>query len=226
LQYFVQLVDEIGLAKLARTDIHRHLQFSHTTVIVPGCELRAGGCQNPLANRDDQTGILSQRNEVAGRDQTMLRMLPSHEGLGAEDPTPGVDLRLIVEEELVLLQRQVQILLELPPVPGCLIHACRKELNVVASSRLGVIHRRVGVAHQQFDRVTVTGEDGDTDARGRVHGLTIDLVRLRQRVQNLGRHAFGGDGVGPRKDDDELVAAEPGDDVARPDTAAQPLRHL
>jgi hypothetical protein len=62
----------------------------------------------------------------------------------------------------------MQIFLELSSVPGGLVHARGKELHVVASGRFRVIHRGVGIAHQDFDGFAIAGEDGNADARRRV----------------------------------------------------------
>jgi hypothetical protein len=90
----------------------------------------------------------------------------------------GIDLWLVMQDELVFLQSQVQVFFELSPVAGRLVHARGKELHVVASGRFGVIHRRVGIAHEDVDVLPVAGENGDADARGRVQSLSVDGDRV------------------------------------------------
>jgi hypothetical protein len=85
-----------------------------------------------------------------------------------------------MQDELVFLQSQMQIFFELSPVAGGLVHARGKELHVVAPGRFGVIHRGVGIAHQDIDVLPVAGEDGNADARGRVQSLSVEVIGLRQ----------------------------------------------
>ena len=156
----------------------------------------------------------------------MVGVLPAQQGLGGENAALRVYLRLVMQDELLLLQGQVQVLFELAPVTGRLVHARGEELNVVAPGRLRVIHRSVGILHEDFHALAVGGEDGDADARGRVQSMSFDLVGPRQRLENLACHALGRQRVGPGEHDDEFVTAETGDDVAVAHAAAQPRRNL
>jgi hypothetical protein len=97
-----------------------------------------------------------------------------------------------MQDELLFLQRQMQIFFELSPVAGGLVHARGKKLHVVAPGRFGVIHRRIGIAHENIDAFPVAGEYGDADARGGVQTLSVDVIGLRQGPEDLSGDSFGG----------------------------------
>ena len=68
------------MAKLHRREIDGDLER-----LRPRRRLAAGLAQDPFADRDDEAALLGERNEVAGRDQAALRMLPAHQRLEADD---------------------------------------------------------------------------------------------------------------------------------------------
>jgi hypothetical protein len=47
--------------------------------------MRAGGAQHPFAERQDEAGLLGQRNEVERRDHAALGVVPAQQRLEAGD---------------------------------------------------------------------------------------------------------------------------------------------
>ena len=69
-----------------------------------------------------------------------------------------------MQTQFVALDGVVQILLDLHAFALGLVHFGRKKLRVVPPLFLGVIHRGIGVAHQDIDRFPVFGKHGHADA--------------------------------------------------------------
>jgi hypothetical protein len=89
---------EIGMLELPWRKIDGHFIGSR-----PGRRFAAGGSQHPFADWDNEAAFLSDGDELAGQDQTMLGMMPANQGfephyLNRRDPHLG----LVVELELVL----------------------------------------------------------------------------------------------------------------------------
>ncbi len=76
---------------------------------VPIRRLEAGLLEHPAAERNDETGLLGQRDEAVRADQAQSRVLPAHERLEALERTVGqAQLRLVLEEELGAVQRTLE----------------------------------------------------------------------------------------------------------------------
>ncbi len=67
-----------------------------------------------MADRQDQPGFLRQRDELVRPDQPAPGMFPSDQGFDRLDVTGCPDLRLVMEQELVVIDRLTQFLLQGP----------------------------------------------------------------------------------------------------------------
>ena len=182
---------------------------------LPGLGARAGLAQHPLAERNDEPGILGDRDELGRRHQAGIGLRPANQRLGADDARRGkVHLRLIVQRELAALEGAPQIGLGCQPAAHALGHLRAEELEVGASSLLGVVHRGVGGAYQRLGSVAVARIEGDPDTGVGVQLVSGDRERLCEVGEDPRRdnRRFGGTGdVGEA--DDELVTAETSDGV-------------
>ena len=71
---------------------------------MPRAHLPAGLAQHEPADRDDQPGLLGQRDEVQRRDQPAVGVLPADQRLDAGQPAGRqFDDRLVVDDELAVL---------------------------------------------------------------------------------------------------------------------------
>ena len=62
---------------------------------------RMRGAEHPAGERDDQAGLLGDRDELLGHEQAVARVVPAHERLDADDAAGHeVDLGLVVQREL------------------------------------------------------------------------------------------------------------------------------
>ena len=157
-------------------------------------------------------------------------MLPADQRLEARDLAGAeADHRLVVEGELVAVERVAQLAFDLEPAHRAGPHLGVEEDAAGAAAFLGPVHRRVGVADQQLGAgrlLVVRAGDGDADRGGDEVLDAVDREGLGEgggdAVGDRDRLAFVGEAV---DQDPELVAAEAGDDVAGPQVGAQPRRH-
>jgi hypothetical protein len=77
----------------------------------PARELSRGGLEHELGERAHEAALLHERQEGVRVEQPAGGMLPAHERLRTERGSGhDVDLRLVVQDELVLAERRVEIL--------------------------------------------------------------------------------------------------------------------
>src|SRR2546429_4956514 len=108
-------LQEVALPELKRRQIHRNAQ-RRQTLELPGTRLAAALAHHPFTDRVDQPARFRQRNELSRRDESPLRMLPAQQRLDAVNSARGgVDLRLVVQLELLQRQRLMHGALPLYP---------------------------------------------------------------------------------------------------------------
>ena len=97
----------------------------------------AGLPHRPFAERDDEPGLLGQRDELGRRDEAALGVMPAQQRLEAADLVAReVDERLVVELELAVGQRLAQIDLQLAARLHVGIHVRLEEAVDAAPSAL------------------------------------------------------------------------------------------
>ena len=152
-------------------------------------------------------------------------MLPADQRLQADDLLRReVDQRLVVEPELVPFEGASQVVLELDPLEGRGAHLGLEQDVTRAGGGLRPNERDLRLA-ERVGRLGVT-RPGHRDAEARVD-VPVAVTEQERRAE-LGQDPLGrppdlvhpGD---PVDDDPELVAAEAGHGVARPDAAQQPF---
>ena len=193
----------------------------------PAGHLAAGLAQHEPVELDHQAGLLGQGDELGRGDQATVRPRPADQRLGPGHPTVvEVDDRLVVDHQLLALDRALQGGLHVVAVAHRAQHGGLEHLVGALAAALGGVHGDVGVAQQLG---LVEGEalvDGDPDA-----GPDGDLpADQRERRPEGGDHPVGeqagGGQVGVLGQDGELVAAEPADGVVLAQAAAQPAGDL
>ena len=106
---------------------------------------------HPAADRLDQAALLGDRDELARVEQAALGMVPAHQRLEADDLAAAQrDDRLVVELELVAVERVAQLALDLEAAHGPRPHLRVEDLAAAAAALLRPVHRGVGVADQQL----------------------------------------------------------------------------
>ena len=87
-------LEHVDVLELDGGEVHVHAD-------VAADRAAAGLVEHELADRHDQPGLLGQRDELAGRDEAALRVLPAHERLGGDHVAGGeAGDRLVLDREL------------------------------------------------------------------------------------------------------------------------------
>src|SRR5688572_14441483 len=100
---------QIRLPELARREVHRH-RTDPGSRRLPVLEVLARPPYRPVPDRDDQTGLLENRDELARQHHSALRVLPAQQRLGAARLAAGEKaLRLVEKRELPAFQSAPQV---------------------------------------------------------------------------------------------------------------------
>ena len=113
--------------------------------------------------------LLRERDELERGDAAAARMVPAHEGLDGDGLAGGeIDDRLVLDDELALLDRALELGLEAVAADDRVAHRGREDREAALAALLGVVHGDVGVAQQLLGvRVRVAAR-GDADAEADV----------------------------------------------------------
>ena len=180
--------------------------------------LAGGLAQDPAAQRDDQAGLLGQRDELARAEEAARRVLPADQRLEAGDAAEvEVDDRLVVQDQLLVLDRALELLAAVEALDGVDVHVVGEDRAAVGAGGLGGVHGEVGVAQQ----VVAGLGGGDADRGAQVQALALEHDRRGQDVEQASDQ--GVDVGDVEREDRELVAAQPRDGVAVAQGVAQPL---
>jgi hypothetical protein len=159
--------DERGLPQLARGDVDAHAHARR-----PVHHLLARLAQDPVADRRDQAPVLLGGGQEAARaEQALLRVLPARQRLDGDRLAVALEIhdRLVVQAQLVALERAPQAVLDLHPVAQAAAHRAVEDLVGRAAAGLDALQGVVGALHEVG--VAVARLDRDAD-RG---GLTLVL---------------------------------------------------
>ena len=220
------LLDEIGLGELTgrQVDAHHELRFGQR--VHPAPRLAAGRFQHPAPDRDDQPGLLGERNERQRRDEAARRVLPADERLEPDDPVGSeVHDRLVVEPQLVALEGPPEVVLELDALHGRRAHRRLEERVVHAGRTLRLDERDLGLAEEVGRDRTGPGRRSRCPRLALTNHSRSPRVNGARRTSMI-RSAIGWASSRPRKPSRmiaELVATEAGDGVAGPQARAEPL---
>ena len=182
--------------------------------------------QHPAPERDDQAALLGDRHELAREHDALARMAPAHEPLDGDDAAlVEVHERLVVELELVALERLAQVLLELEALDRAPAQRGVEELVARSAVVAGARHRDVGVVDERLGAVALAVGDGDADAGVDEDGMVAEHDRRDERVEqplrDLDRPALARQ---PLAEHPELVAAHARERVAGGEQRREPLR--
>ncbi len=211
----LQIVAEAGVENLPRRHVDGDLSRAPAAAL-PGDAVAEHGFRHPAAEGDDLPAVFGDADELAGRDDRSAAAPPAHQRFGTgHDAVVQAVLGLVENQELSVVQRPAHVLRHLVLVNDLPVHALGEELEVVAAGVLRLIHGDVGVLDERFRVTAVVGKDGDADAHRGAHLMALDQIRFGEGGGELAGDRFGrGDVIQILQQHRELVAAEPGDDVA------------
>ena len=206
-------------------ELHGRQVHGHAHMIRPVRGFGTGGAQHPLADRDDQPGLLGESDEDVRQDVAACRAVPAHQRLeGGDAVVPEAIERLVVHLELTALHGDPQIRLQSATGVKAFIHAGIKECNG-AALLLRPIQRDIG-PFQQFDTRQPRFRQRDADAGADDDVAAQQFVRCGDRLHEPRTKCHRRGLIFGRAvhDDRKLVATKAGDHVAVAHTAAQAVR--
>ncbi len=223
---------EIGLAELPRAHVHRDGESGRDGMGSPAHKLLARGLQHLPAQREDEAGLLGERDEVGRAHQALHGMPPAHQRFRAAQARAAVHDGLQVHGELLPRDALAKIRLQLRARRHLGLHVRIEEPLGVPPGRLGLVHGEIGALEQLVHAAPLVAEEGDADAGRAVVLLRPHLERAVELGQQLLRHLFGlqrrlrGVGIQAFEHDHEFVAPETGHGIGGAHALLQPLRHL
>ena len=191
----------------------------------PVARFDTGAAQHPFADRDDEADLFGQGHEFGGHHEAARRMAPPQQRLETADAVEFqiVD-RLIIDLELVVLERVAQIELQQPARLQARVHFRFEEPPGAAPVRLGAVKRDIGAFEQLVEGDAVARGQRNADARADRDAMSHDIVRGAQDLDDAmgqqrglfrARHLALHDG--------EFIAARPRHGVALAHAVAQAL---
>ncbi|MNN37676.1 hypothetical protein D3C81_1516350 [compost metagenome] len=113
-QAMEQAAGKVRLGELLHRDVDRQVEVGrHLAGSEPLLELADGAVDHPVADAQDLAAGLGHGDEVDRGDEAQLRVDPAQQCLGADDSAAAqFDLRLVDEEELVVVERDTQGLVQ------------------------------------------------------------------------------------------------------------------
>lgn len=150
LQSGADILNETRMSELFAGDIDRNGEARKGgKSSVPGMELAAGVAENPVTERDDESRVFGDIDELVGRNETEAGRLPADERFKAGDAAGGqIKDGLVQETEGVLAEGGTQFLFELEALLGALMQEFVEDFTTGAAEVLGAAHGDVGVLQQ------------------------------------------------------------------------------
>ena len=162
-----------------------------------------------------------------GGTETPLGVVPADEGLHrGERPIGQVHARLVVEGELGPVDRAAQVGAHLQALVGGLVHRRDEDPVLALATALGLVHREVGGAQHVGGAAQPGPAVGDADAAAHPQRALGQAERPIERLQDARRDRRRLALVHVDQEQRELVAAEAGRRVLRPDRRGQALPYL
>ncbi len=146
-------------------------------------------------------------------------MNPPHQGFGTDAPARGhVDLRLVIEDELLFPERPAQLGFQFQPLTGLGSHVRGVKLIGIAALFLSPMDRGIGTTQQALSIPGVLGKQADTYAGG---GEERDPLKIDLPAQ-VAKEPLGDvdnlvDVVELLQDNDKLVFAAAGQGIGLSD---------
>ena len=210
-QYPVDDFRHITLAELMGGQVHRYADIAQP-LFVPLVGLTAGAFQYQFADGGDQPGLLGQRNEIRRWQQAHGGMLPAYQGFHGVDAVTGqVHFRLVIDHEFVLENGLAQAGFQGQLFHRGHPHVAAIELEIVAATALGLVHRHVRLVDHALGFLGGVREHADADAGAEQQFVAVDHEGLLHGVdQFLAVLADGAFTTVIFQQQGKFVAAHPG----------------
>src|SRR6185437_1459673 len=200
--------------ELARREVNGHCD-SLAEALLQDAGLLAGLLQDPLAERQNEAALFGCGDELLRTEKAAVRVTPAEQRFNTDEFAGAAgDLRLVEERHLIVDERSPEVGLELEFVSARLSERSGKKLEAVAAAALGGIHGGIGVAEQRGGVGAPLRGEAEAEAGGDAQFLAGELERALELAREPAGGAHGvilAAAIG--HDDDEGVAANPGDGV-------------
>ena len=168
--------------------------------------------QHPDSERNDQSDLLGDRDELGGLVAAEVGIFPAQQRLEGDQGAVGrADPRLVVDLERHRLDCASEPVLEPPALIRLLLHGGVVQAEAVPTVLLRAMERGVAAAQHGLDRFPVTGPAGDADTGRDRHLVSLQHHGRRDRADQFrddrGDLGFLGQ---PGQEQRELVSAEAG----------------
>ena len=199
----------------------------HPQVLRPGGGVGAGAVQHPGAELGGEPVVLGGGEEGGRRQQPAGGVLPADERLVAEQRLVGqVDDRLVEEPQLLVLQRVLEVGLQLQRVDVVVGERTLVDLDAGAAAvglgpgeRALRLPQQVVGGHVRAEREADAGREGDL-------ALVHEEGLVQDAEQPVGQRPQPGEVLDVLRHDEELVRTEPDGGVLDPGAPAQPVGDL
>ena len=177
----------------------------------------AGQCQDLGAERHNEPGVFSDRNEVGGgQDGTIVFKDPSKRFETHDDAGGKVNDRLVVHHDAVLVQRGLECTLSDESVMAASSESCVIDFRAGSTQRLCLVHRRIRFAQQPLRGAAAVQGDSNSHAGRHVLAILGAISAQAQFVHDAGTYVDGLQRTNDvRGKDGEFVSADAGDRIHR-----------
>jgi hypothetical protein len=153
-------------------------------MVRPPARQLASYLEHDLGERSHPAALLDDGQERAGVEQPAGGVLPAHERFGPDNRTAlDVDLRLVVQHELVFNECGVEVLEHFEAAAVGLVELRVADLDARPMD-LGREHRDIGATQQVPDADARGLALGDAGARGDAHPSAVDDERSGEAVED------------------------------------------
>ena len=218
------LVDEARLLELERGEVDAQLERLQARQAMPLDDLPRRRLEDRPAEGEDRAVLLGHPDELGRIDRAARRVVPADQRLDADDPAAGEhDDRLVGDGQVAAADASAELRRQRVAFDDRAVHRRIEDLRPALAVRLGAVHRHVGVAQDLVDRGARPGR-GDAGAAADDDLGAVDLERQLERGDDpMGDGQRLRDRRAADREQRELVAAEAGDHVARPELFGDPF---
>ena len=210
-QHFRHLLHKRLAQELETGYVYRNLDcvLSHR---LPLGRFAAGALHHIGAQRHNQTRLLGNGNEFAGRDPPQRGMCPARQCLEPhQPPRRHLELGLIFHVNPAVRKRAAKLRFKVHALAHDGTKLGREEHHAVLAGALRRVHSAVGVLQQQKGARSVFGEHAHTDAGADRNLMLLDLEGRGHHLEQPSRHQSGRFArVRSAQHHREFVAAQPG----------------
>src|SRR6185437_4094095 len=178
---------QVRTLQLHRRDVHRDRNL-RASGRMPLCDGFHRSGENELSDGYDEPGLLRHSDETLRRNESMRRMFPAQQRLQRDHPARGnIDNGLVMNVELTGLHGATQARLDAHALFQPARHDRAEELEVIPSSILCLIHRRVRMTQELAHVGAVARIETHSDTRGGNQRAAIDDYGRRESLGNATR---------------------------------------